>query len=479
MDIQIVNYKLYEYEKKLLEGELLSLGVVIPHPINPGDIFTIDKIKEDLVNKLTFVQSYSKDETFVETLQKKREGITLNVKTNTQSRRYGPHSLHEYKGRFNPQLPRSIALTNFGVGDIVLDPFNGSGTTSVECRGLGINVIGVELNKLAHEVALAKKYYEEVNTIPQIDIGNYNGTYFSDKHRAYLSRWFPTQQLCMLEDILVSISKQPEKVQSLLRVILSNLLRDHSYQEPGDLRIRRRDIVPDNLNLKNAFETSLREHIKIHRKWVTELPINKAKVTLFNRDSTKLKEFIKTEVDGTITSPPYASALPYIDTYRLSMVALGMLEPDKILSTEKSLIGARDITKDEENNFNDYCKQLPSRVSKVILDIYNNVKNDSNAGFRRKAVPYALAKYMVLMKGVLEELYSVERQGAKNYWVIGPNKVMLNGNWFVIETPKLISELSREIGFTDISVTPIQAYARYNIHSKNSITSEYVLYFRK
>ena len=65
------------------------------------------------------------------------------------------HRLHPYKGKFIPQLveyfldehtDRFKNRTFFKPGDIVLDPFCGSGTTLVQANELGINALGVDVS---------------------------------------------------------------------------------------------------------------------------------------------------------------------------------------------------------------------------------------------------------------------------------------------------------------------------------------------
>jgi hypothetical protein len=65
------------------------------------------------------------------------------------------HRLHPYKGKFIPQLVEYFLdshidnfkkETYFKKGDIVLDPFCGSGTTLVQCNELGMHAVGIDIS---------------------------------------------------------------------------------------------------------------------------------------------------------------------------------------------------------------------------------------------------------------------------------------------------------------------------------------------
>ncbi|HOF28305.1 MAG TPA: DNA methyltransferase, partial [Anaerolineaceae bacterium] len=65
------------------------------------------------------------------------------------------HRLHPYKGKFIPQLVEYFIDSHtdefkrevfFKPGDIILDPFCGSGTTLVQSAELGIDSIGIDIS---------------------------------------------------------------------------------------------------------------------------------------------------------------------------------------------------------------------------------------------------------------------------------------------------------------------------------------------
>ncbi len=67
------------------------------------------------------------------------DGITEKIRTKHV------HRLHQYKGKFIPQLVEYFLKRYFKEGDLILDPFMGSGTTLVQANEMGMRSVGVDI----------------------------------------------------------------------------------------------------------------------------------------------------------------------------------------------------------------------------------------------------------------------------------------------------------------------------------------------
>ena len=87
------------------------------------------------------------------------------------------HRLHPYKGKFIPQLVQYFLDNHtdefkkevyFKPGDIVMDPFCGSGTTLVQANELGIHAIGIDVssfNTLISNIKISRYDFLKLNNI--------------------------------------------------------------------------------------------------------------------------------------------------------------------------------------------------------------------------------------------------------------------------------------------------------------------------
>ena len=153
--------------------------------------------------------------------------------------RYGPHDIHEYRGKFFPQLVKSLINTaNIPESGIVIDPMCGSGTTNCESRAMGMITIGLDLNPLSVKIAKAKTSLLEVEIqeltdkskkliedIKKFSDTNYE-TYWKGKDFQYLKRWFDESALLEIYQILNTIRNCENPIlKDLFEINLSNILR--------------------------------------------------------------------------------------------------------------------------------------------------------------------------------------------------------------------------------------------------------------
>lgn len=70
---------------------------------------------------------------------------------------YAFHNLYPYKGKFYPRLVRTIVnVFQLNNDHLVLDPYNGCGTTTHECALMGIKSIGIDINPIGNIISHLK-----------------------------------------------------------------------------------------------------------------------------------------------------------------------------------------------------------------------------------------------------------------------------------------------------------------------------------
>ena len=111
---------------------------------------------EELIRKSAYIKSVNSKTTLhfqSNTFKPSFEILTRSSKTKNYfenglfSTGYATHSLFPYRGKFHPQLIKSL-LNIIGIknGELVLDPMCGSGTTNIEAALIGINSVAVDIS---------------------------------------------------------------------------------------------------------------------------------------------------------------------------------------------------------------------------------------------------------------------------------------------------------------------------------------------
>lgn len=491
MELYWHKYRYFPYEKTLADRELRAL-IDYDEALAFDDGVQLTNVRDgELASQLTYFDAFVNGHGHKNTLQSLIEsGARAGRKR--QSTRYSVHGLHEYKGKFNPQVARAL-LNIFGArsGARVLDPFCGSGTTLVEAVRLGAFAYGTDLNPLAVMIANAKllamrtEEAELRDALASIEARLSEAFELADddsERLAYLRKWFSEDVLLQIEHLREAIVSAGELAPVFL-VIASNLLREYSLQDPRDLRIRRRTSpIPEKPIFEVFFESC---EAAITRIAAAEAILGKLKTdsTAVVRDNTELRsEDFPSLFDCAVTSPPYATALPYIDTQRLSLVWLELVSPREITALESDLIGSRELRGPSRRALDEALHSnadgLPERQASYCLELKCALSESD--GFRRQAVPILLYRYFKSMADSMSGTFNVVRPNGKYALIVGHNHTTLGGNRFDIDTPAHLAEIASSVGWQVLEVMPLQAYQRYDgYHIGNAVSSESLIILEK
>jgi len=489
-------YKYFPYELALARREAETLLPEVVFSETSTGLTVSGNFDMEMARRLVYFAGVSEGKRYEPTMQSQLERVNGNG-PNRQSTRYSAHGLHEYKGKFNPQIVRAILnILDVPVGSRVLDPFCGSGTSLLECVHIGMDAIGTDINPLAVFIANAKlaairisaaTLHAELTKIVKLVRQKIKASKKGcDRTREeYLLAWFTPEIYTEIEGLRLAIEETGPPLSAPLLAVASNLLREYSLQDPNDLRIRRRksplpekpfitaykeaavlfiDKLEDAQQILNACNKTTSQAILTDSRIMTAKALGSSK-----------------KFDCALTSPPYATALPYIDTQRLSLVWLGLIPPSEILPLEARLVGSREVRGQESKRvMRDQLLTNAAGLPKAQADYCRSLQEalGENDGFRRQAVPLLLYRYFVDMAQVFSALRPLMRKGAPFALIVGGNHTVLSGKRFDINTPQHLAEIASACGWTHVETVPLQTYQRYGYHMSNAVTAENMIIVR-
>lgn len=506
-------YKMWKYEVELRAREITALTKAKTIKDDAGGEIELKVTNPNFWNirRLAFTHDYS-----VGGGPDRREPTWQKVLENgdadpskRKDPKYATHGLHAYKGKFYPQLAKSLLnISEVPVGGTILDPYCGSGTTLVEAMLNGFSGYGCDFNPLAAKIAKAKT---GVLTLPRhvvdhairsvLDRVVLRGAghdlsldQFPKELHGELHDWFPQKVLFKLNWLLAQIRLLGNAtIVDFLEVTLSSVVRDISQQDPSDLRIRRRKEPLEDAPAFELFVDRLKyAHSRLQKYWAVagRQPGELIEPRVVEGDSRvphtfELLGLERQSVDAVVTSPPYATALPYIDTDRLSLLAI-MGIPSRIRSDrEESLTGSREIRKSERDLFEATLMDDKEAYSILPKDVVSEVRfileenRKIEVGFRRANMPALLWRYYVHMKENLESIHGALRPGARAFYVVGDSRTNAGGNWVKINTCANISKIAQDAGFKFLEAIDIDVTTENYKHIKNAITENQILVFER
>ena len=284
--------------------------------------------------------------------------LFITQKNRTKSvNQYLTHWIYPYKGKFHPQMIRALLnIIGLKIGDTVLDPFIGSGTTAIEAQLLGINCIGIDISPLC---VLQSKVKTESITVFQ-EIINWK--------EEVLNR----SEMNLFND---------EAIESVIDKIKDERVRNFFL-------MAKLVAVSDNARRKKDFNKSFKTNLNLMLASVKDfieiadrLNLTLGKIDIREGDARALN--LESEsVDGIITSPPYSIALDYIENDFHALKTLGY-DPEKL---REKFIGVRGKGKERIDLYNEDMKKSLQEMYRVLKPGRYAVLIVGNATYQGKEI---------------------------------------------------------------------------------------------
>lgn len=499
-------YRLWPYEAELRRREILRVAPNAEEQQDGTFVFTKSWTALPKLRALTFSHHIVPEgRPPVRTWQAALENGFAKEPASRKDPKFATHGLHPYKGKFYPQLARSLmSLSGLEPGASVLDPFCGSGTTLLEAYLRGFVSHGCDMNPLATKIARAKlgilqtdpdlfqEVIESLDSRLQSAPSRPTGTdHLRPGSLDEVRSWFPAPVVGKLNWLLGSIrSVASGVIAEFLEVVLSSIIRDVSHQEPSDLRIRRRKTPLADADVAAIYATALREQVRrVEHYWSVRphAPWDLQRSSIADGDSRHWSDLTRSGiaegcVDLVVTSPPYATALPYIDTDRLSLLVLFGLNASDRRPLEHGLIGSREITPSHRAEFEGAietsAREFPAPTARLLRAVAAKMDHPK-AGFRRRNMPALLYRYFEGMRDTLLNVARAVRPGGQVFMVMGDNLTSNGAEEIPVPTAKLVGDLAEAAGLTHVETIPITVTTENYKHIKNAIKDNVVLWFRR
>lgn len=232
---------------------------------------------------------------------------------------YLTHWFYPYKAKFHPQMIKAL-INYIGLkeGDVLLDPFVGSGTALIEAKTIGVDSIGIDINPVCTLQSKVKCDLLELSPEDLRSVPRNKAFYFFDRRRKTLQN---------LEKFVVNVSESrqeltlDERVYDFYLLCYLYALSDYTY-------IKKSMWWAFNDNL-DAILRTVGKFDDLKKK----LDIKLGKVEIKEGDARKL-DLPDKSVDGIVTSPPYSIAVDYIknDLHALEYLKInpGSLRPEMV-----------------------------------------------------------------------------------------------------------------------------------------------------
>lgn len=270
---------------------------------------------------------------------------------------YITHGYYTYPAKFIPQLAARIIQENSKEGDIIIDPFMGSGTTVVESIVNNRIGIGTDINEIAY--LLTKVKTTPINTSELLkefsnlnfDLQNrLNGQYdyFLKKAEQILPKneridyWFLPQQKEKLSIIFARIFEiRNNDIRDFFLIAFAQILKSCSIWLQKSVKPTRdlqKNIYDPFTLFLNQSKKMLKKHSEFDKILNQNVKNNIDKFRIVKCDDSRNLPCKKDTAALIVTSPPYVTSYEYADLHQLPSLWFGYLS--ELSEFRKKFIGS-------------------------------------------------------------------------------------------------------------------------------------------
>ena len=353
-DLVLLDNVQFIYELSLAELELKALGADFNVTNGLREFKILNKSEEltELIKKrASYFRTVNGEYTDYFNIIQKNQTRSVN--------QYLTHWIYPYKGKFHPQMIRALLnIIGLKEGDIVFEPFSGSGTTALEAQLLGINFIGIDISPLCVMQGRVKTesiyVLDEILKIKDDVILKLDNNLFSTETNYY--------------EMIEKLSSD-ERVRNFYNIARLLAVSDNSR--------RKRDFKSSFIKNLHLMINSVKDYIEIQKKLALKLGVVKTEIG----DSREVK-LSDNSIDGIITSPPYSIALDYVKNDTHSFKDLGY----DVIKMRNDFIGVRGNGRNIVEFYNEDMKKSYSEMYRILKPNKYAVIVIGNATYQGKEI---------------------------------------------------------------------------------------------
>lgn len=405
-----------------------------------------------------------------------------------QKDRADMHSFHRYYGKLIPAIPSCFIQEFTEEGDIVFDPFSGSGTVAVESKRLNRNFAGVEINPLSVAIAKTKTYSLDVKVLEEInsklmEIIDNDKSKIKENEKPYImnrDHWFKdfvqTDLIRIKKDIDKFFSENKEyndEYKNFYLLTLSAIIKNVSNADtrhvfPGFSK-RMRALEEEgkiHIDVKASFKRAIKARAKAYKIYEE----NNNWVDIIEGDSTEVNlDKYKNKIDLIVTNPPYISSVRYIETLKLEMYWMEVIKSlEEYNKLAHNMLGNDKLKKEEylEIELTNY-----EEINEVIKTMYNlDLKSAKIIG-----------EFFNKMEKVIIKMAELLKKNKFLVMKISDSKMKKN----TIQTGKFLTLIAEKNGFKlkDVFLDEINNNSRSLTTARNTysdiITHDYIIIWER